>query len=223
MASPRLRTPRRSVRSLALILTPVLVAALTLAGCATGQRPSFDADQPLLAPTDDPAIDAVLDRLDSVELEQFTADYTILTRLGGLESTATVVQADNSRSSVTLNDVRYLNGTGNAATCSLTTKECEATINDARTSDIQVTHDFYGSSIARRLRVDAARRLDNARGYDTTIAGQNATCADVAVSGGTKTYCAVDSGVLARYDGADLMIELVGFSDVADETKFATS
>jgi hypothetical protein len=43
------------------------------------------------------------------------------------------------------------------------------------------------------------------------------------VSGGTKVYCALDSGVLARYDGADLFIELTGISDVADETKFATS
>jgi hypothetical protein len=221
MASPRLNvhTGRRGSRALAVLL----IGASVLTACATGQRPSFDADQPLLAPTGDPGIDAVLDRLDAVGLEQFTADYTILTRLGGLQSTATVVQADNSRRSVTLNDVRYLNGTGNAATCNLTTDECEAAINDARTSDIQVTHDFYASSIARRLRVDAGRRLDNARAYESTIAGQAATCADVPVSGGTKIYCALDSGVLARYDGPDLVIELVTVTDVADETKFATN
>jgi hypothetical protein len=201
----------------------VLIGALSLSACATGQRPSFDADEPLLTPTGDPGIDAVLERLDAVGLEQFTAEYTILTRLGGLQSTATVVQADNSRRSVTVNDVRYLNGTGNAATCNLTTDECDAAINDARTSDVQVTHDFYGPSIARRLRVDAGRRLDNARAYESTIAGQTATCADVPVSGGTKIYCALDSGVLARYDGADLAIELVTVTDVADETKFETN
>ena len=221
MASPRpnVRTGRRHLGTLAALL----VGASLLTACATGQRPSFDADQPLLTPTGDPGIDAVLDRLDGVDLERFTAGYTILTRLGGQQSTATVVQADNSRRSVTVNDVRYLNGTGNAATCNLTTDECEAVINDARTSDIQVTHDFYGSSIARRLRVDAGRRLDNARAYETTIAGQTAACADVPVSGGTKTYCALDSGVLARYDGADLAIELVAVTDVPDETKFETS
>lgn len=201
----------------------LLVGAVGVSACATGQRPSFDADQPALAPTGDPAADAVLDRLDGIDLEQFTADYSILTRLGGQESTATVVQADNSRRSVTVNDVRYLNGTGNAATCNLTTGECEASINDARTSDLQVTHDFYGVSMARRLRVDAGRRLDNSRGYLDTIAGQQATCADVPVSGGTKTYCVLDSGVLARYDGADLQIELTNVSNVADETKFETN
>ncbi len=219
MATSRLNATRPS----SLALVALLIGAWALMACATGPRPSFDADQPLLASTGDPGIDAVLDRLDAVGLERFTAGYTILTRLGGLESTATVVQADNSRRSVTLNDVRYLDGTGTAATCNMTTDECEATINDARTSDIQVTHDFYGSSIARRLRVDAGRRLDNARAYESTIAGQTATCADVPVSGGTKTYCALDSGVLARYDGADLVIELVTVSDVPDETQFATN
>ena len=221
MATLRLNVHSRRRRS--RTLAAVLVGAWVLSACATGQRPSFDADQPLLAPTGDPGIDAVLDRLDAVGLEQFTAGYTILTRLGGQQSTATVVQAENSRRSVTVNDVRYLNGTGNPATCNLTTDECEAAINDARTSDVQVTHDFYGPSIARRLRVDAGRRLDNARAYQSTIAGQTATCADVPVSGGTKTYCALDSGVLARYDGADLAIELVSVTDVADETKFETN
>jgi hypothetical protein len=194
-----------------------------LSACATGQRPSFDVDQPALEPSGDPAIDAVLDRLDDVGLQQFTADYAILTRLGGLNSTATVVQADESRRSITVNDVRFLEGTGTSATCNLTTDECEAVINDARVSDLQLSHDFYGSSMARRLRVDAGRRIDDARGYEITQAGRQALCADVPVSGGTKVYCVLESGVLARYDGADLLIELTAINDVADETKFATS
>ena len=172
--------------------------------------------------TGDPAIDAVLERLDRVGIEQFTADYTILTRLGGLESTATVVQASDSRRSITINAVRFLDGTGTASTCDLTTAECEAVINDARVSNVQVTHDFYGSSFARRLRVDAGRSLAPARGYTETIAGQPATCADVPVSGGTKVYCATDAGPLARYDGNDVVIELVSSNPTPDETKFAT-
>jgi hypothetical protein len=199
------------------------VAALAFAACATGQRPSFDADEPAQQATGDPAVDAVLERLDRVGLEQFTADYTILTRLGGKESTATAVQADNSRRSITINDVRFIDGSGTAATCNLTTAECEAVINDARVSDVQITHDFYGSSFARRLRVDAGRSLTPARGYTETIGGQPATCADVSVSGGTKVYCALDTGPLARYDGNDVLIELVAFTPTPDESKFATS
>ncbi len=221
MASPRHRRPvgSRVARTVAV----AVVAAFALAACATGMRPSFDADEPTQQATGDPAIDAVLERLDRVGLEQFTADYAVLTRLGGKESTATVVQADNSRRSITINDVRFLDGTGTIATCNLTTAECEAVINDARVSDVQITHDFYGSSFARRLRVDAGRSLSPARGYTESIAGQPATCADVPVSGGTKVYCALDSGPLARYDGNDVLIELVALSPTPDESKFATN
>lgn len=217
MARPR---PFHSGRHL-VALSVVIVASLS--ACATGLRPSFDEEQPPQADTGDAAVDAVLQRLDAVDQQQFTADYTILTRLGSLNSTATVVQADNSRRSITVNQVRFVNGPGITATCDLATGECEASINDARTSDVQVSHDFYGVSMARRLRVDAGRKIDNATAHQETIAGQAATCADVPVSGGVKTYCALDSGVLARYDGADLLIELTSFSDTPDESKFATS
>ncbi len=133
MASPRRR--RSTGSHVARTLAVAVVAAFTLAGCATGPRPSFDADEPTQQATGDPAIDAVLERLDRVGLEQFTADYTVLTRLGSKESIATVVQADNSRRSITINDVRFLDGSGTVATCNLTTAECEAVINDARVSD----------------------------------------------------------------------------------------
>ena len=221
MASPRHRRPDGAHTARNLVVATI--AALALAACATGQRPSFDADEPSQQATGDPAIDAVLERLDRVGLEQFTADYTVLTRLGGKESMATVVQADNSRRSITINDVRFLDGSGTVATCNLGTAECEAVINDARVSDVQITHDFYGSSVARRLRVDAGRSLSPARGYNETIGGQPATCADVPVSGGTKVYCALDSGPLARYDGNDVVIQLVASIPTPDETKFATS
>jgi len=218
-----LRNRRFSDVLSARTLAVAVLAALTLAACATGPRPSFDADEPAQQATGDPAIDAVLERLDRVGIEQFTADYTILTRLGAKESTATVVQADNSRRSITINAVRFIDGSGTVATCNLATAECEAVINDARVSDVQVTHDFYGSSFARRLRVDAARSLSPARGYTETIGGLPATCADVPVSGGTKVYCALDDGPLARYDGNDVLIELVALNPTPDETKFTTS
>ncbi|MGB0112327.1 MAG: hypothetical protein WBP59_03830 [Ilumatobacteraceae bacterium] len=213
MATPRL----------AHAAATIALCTLAVTGCMTGPRPSFDDDQPLVTATGDPAIDAVLDRLDSVDVALFTADYTILTRLGGLESTATVVHADNSRQSITINDIRFIDGPGTASTCNLTTQECEATINDARVSDTQIGHDFYGASFARRLRVDAGRRIGDATGYEITQAGQPGVCADVPVSGGTKSYCALDTGALARYDGADVLIDLIAYSPTPDETKFATN
>jgi hypothetical protein len=215
MARPRLpRTTR--------IVTVGALVTIVTAGCMTGERPSFDEDQPASTATGDAAIDAVLDRLDRVPLEQFTAQYSVLTRLGGLETQATVVQADNSRRSVTIGDVRFLDGTGTVATCNLTSGECEATLNNARVSDRQMTYDFYAASAAQRLRVDADRRIGDARGHDETIAGQPAVCADVPVSGGTKVYCALDTGALATYDGADLAIDLTSYVPTPDENAFTT-
>lgn len=221
MVTPRM--PRHRVTTALRALVMIALFGVVAAGCMTGPRPSFDDDQPSVAPTGDAAIDAVLDRLDDVSVEQFTAGYSILTRLGGLESTATVVQAADSRRSITINDIRYLDGTGPVATCNLTTDECEATINDARVSNLQIGHDFYAVNIAQRLRVDAGRKIGDARGHAETFAGQPAVCADVPVSGGTKIYCALDSGALAKYDGNDVLIELTSFSPSPDESTFATS
>jgi hypothetical protein len=212
MAAPRLS-----------LLPVTLVTAALLGACATGPRPSFDADEPVLGPTGDPAVDAVLERLDAVGREAFTADYEILTRLGGRESTATVVHAGDGRRSITVNDIRFIDGTGANATCQLATGTCEALINDARVSDVQLTHDFYGPSMARRLRVDAGRSIGDVQGYEITQADQQALCVDVPVTGGTKVYCALESGVLARYDGADLFIELTRADPIPDESAFATS
>ena len=199
------------------------VAMVLLAGCFTGQRPSFESTEPLPTATGNADIDAVLERLDSVSDSVFTADYSILTKMGNVTSTATVVQARPDRRSITINDVRFLYDDAAVATCDLTTGECEATINDARVSNVSIGHEFYGQSFAQRLRVDASRRVAEPTGYTITQADQQALCVDVPVTGGTVSYCALESGALARYDGADLFIEMTNFSDVPDESKFATS
>ncbi|NQY58104.1 MAG: hypothetical protein HRT86_16770 [Ilumatobacteraceae bacterium] len=214
------RSRRRSGLRATLTLT---AGALALTACFTGQRPSFEDEQPLNEPTGSAEIDEVLERLDSVGVEPFSADYEILTKLGSIESTATVVQADDGRRSITVNDIRFLINTGTDSTCDLVADTCEAVINDARISDTQLTHDFYAGSFAQRLRVDANRRVGDPRGYQITQAGQQATCVDVPVTGGSKSYCALDSGQLARYDGADQFIEMVAIGPDVDEAAFEPS
>ncbi len=174
-------------------------------------------------PTGNPNIDAVLERLESVSTAVFTADYSILTKLGNVNSTARVVQSAPDRRSITINNVRFIYDGASVATCDLVTAECEATINDARVSDVSVTHEFYGKSFAQRLRVDASRRVGDPAGYSITQAGQQALCVDVPVTGGSNIYCALSNGVLARYDGNDLFIEMTTYSDFPDETAFETS
>src|SRR4051812_26844356 len=95
---------RRRARSMRMAVVGVC-ASLLLAGCFTGQRPSFEETQPSVEPTGNPNIDAVLERLEGVSTAVFTADYSILTKLGNINSTARVVQTAPDHRSITINNV----------------------------------------------------------------------------------------------------------------------
>ncbi len=181
-----------------------------------GQRPSLVES----ASVADPAIAAVIDRLEMAESATFTATYTITSKFGGNTAEATVT-ADGGRRSITVGDVRFLLEGAASYTCDLENAGCIAQIEDARVSDLQITHRFWGRSTAQRLRTDANRALANGDGATIDIAEWTATCVEVTVPGGVKTYCALDSGVLARYDGADVNIELTSYSPEADEALFS--
>ena len=200
----------------------VLVAcAALLSSCFTGERPTVGGCA-LAETTGRVEIDSVLDRLDCVSPELFTADYTVLTRLGDFTSTAQVVQAPGKRS-ITINMVRYIYEGGSMITCDLSQGTCEGAINEARTSDVLLTSEFYAKAMAARLRVDADRRIGDPVASEITQAGEPALCVDIPVTGGTKRYCALESGALALFDGSDLLIELTGFSATPNDTAFATS
>jgi hypothetical protein len=216
MASP-CRSRHVTSRSVAVL---VACAAL-LSSCFTGERPTVSGCASAEA-TGRVEIDSVLERLDCVSSELFAADYTVLTRLGDLTSTAQVVQAPGKRS-ITINKVRYLYEGGSMITCDLSTGTCEDEINEARTSDVLLTSEFYAKAMAARLRVDADRRVGDPVASEITQGGQQALCVDIPVTGGTKRYCALESGALAFFDGSDLLIELTGFSPTPDDTAFATS
>jgi hypothetical protein len=190
---------------------------ILLSACFTGERPSLAEGA---TTTDDPAADAVLSRLDSVGDATFTADYSILTKYGSTTSEATVVQRGSARRAVTIGPVRFLVDGSDTATCDLDSGECSNTIDVQRVSDLQLTTDFYAASTAARLRRDTELRAGPTQASTETIAGQPATCVVIPVTGGESTYCALDSGPLARLDGADLSIELTSYSRRADRTQF---
>lgn len=212
MSSPRAWRP----------LIAVALGAFTLTSCFTGQRPRFEDDVPGEGATGNAEIDAVLNRLDGVGGSLLTADYQIYAA-NGETSPATVVLAEAGRRSITVDKIRYLIDGGSGITCNLSSAECEASLNDARISNLQLTHEFYAPAFARRLRVDANRRIQDPTGYTEQIDGQQAACVLLPVTGGEKTYCALDSGVLARYIGPDAEIELISVSPETDEADFSTS
>ena len=199
-----------------------MVLGAVVAGCATGERPSF-RDEEAAAPvvtSGNPEIDTVLQMLSNVERSEFTAGYQIETNFNMVSSTGSVVHAPGERRSIIISNderhVQFLIDGQNERTCDLLTDECEVSLNDARISDTQLPHTFYGPAFSRRLAADAARRIGDPQLYEKSVAGQVATCVDVDVSGGTKTYCALPSGPLAEFVGADVSIELTSYSPQPD-------
>lgn len=207
---------RRGGRSLAV----AVAAAALLSGCITGERPTL-IDRPEV---DDPAVRAVLDRLATASSGDFTATYEITPTSTGTSTEATVVQAGGRRR-ITIGAVDYLtDGTVNR-TCTNDERGCVDFLDDARISDLNITHRFWGDAFLARLELDASRRVGFSEAGNETIAGQPAACVDIPVPSsselaGTVQYCALDAGPLARYIGADVTIELVGFEPTADPTSF---
>ncbi len=194
----------------------LLVSAVLLAGCVTGERPTLTSEPTDSAATNDPVIDTVLDRLALAEGLTFTATYTITPTSTGVATDATVRQLGDQRR-VTIGDVDFLTDTtGASQTCDVIDSTCVGYLDDAMISNLSITHRFWGDSFADRLKLDASRNLRGAAGQAETIAGFPASCADVTVVGGTLRYCALDAGVLARYIGADVKIELTSFSAEVD-------
>ncbi len=78
----------------------------------------------------------------------------------------------------------------------------------------------FGNNLILR---DAAARIAPPVASTETIAGQQATCVAVPVTGSTETYCALDGGPLARLDAADLRIDMTSWSATVDESQFEPS
>ncbi|CAN5577736.1 hypothetical protein BH23ACT3_BH23ACT3_00300 [soil metagenome] len=209
----------------ALSITAVaLLASLGLAGCFTGERPTLAEEAAVGAPVGDPASDAVLERFAAGPDATFTATYEITNNFGPITRDATVVQAPERRRSVTVGHIRYVIDGPSAQTCDLDTgPPCTDRIDDAAISDLQITHQFYSRSVADRLRVDAERRVGPTDGYVVEIAGRTAHCVSVPVSGGSKVYCVLDEGILAQYQGPDVLIVMTGFDPSPDESAFDLS
>ncbi len=202
-------------------LTLLALAALLLGACATGQRPHFadDPQFPLEELTGDPAIDAVLGKLDGATTGPATAQYSVLTKYGNATHTAMVVLSPGKRS-VTIDNTHYVQTESVAATCTIEPVACVNGFDATRISDTGVTYDFYAAAAAKKLRRSAAAKIGPAIASTQSIAQQNATCVDVPVSGGTLVYCALDSGLLAKQDDGAVLVTVTLFAATADANNF---
>lgn len=211
----------RPIRSVLLASTLVV----GLAACMTGQRPTL-SDPPIAGATGeatgDAAADAVLSLLERTDRPAFTARYETLLRLGNRASTATVSADTTGRRSVTIGDVRFLT-VGSSRTCDLATGRCEDGVQEARTSDLGFTSTLDAATPARRLRVSLSRATGPTVAHTDTIAEQSATCVDVPLGSTTEVYCALDAGVIARWDAPDVQLTLTSFGATVDEALFVGS
>lgn len=192
-----------------------------MSGCFTGQRPRFSE---VSATVNDPAIAAVVGKLDTPLTSAFTATYEILTKFGDVTTPASVSSNGLSDVSITIGSVRFLLRGPNTQTCELSTGTCTSTIDDARISDKSLTHDFYAASPAARMRQDAVVATVAAIASAATYGDQMATCAQIEFAGGNvKKYCALDNGLLAFQDTPDLRITLLTLASSADPSLFTAT
>jgi hypothetical protein len=217
------RAPDRFIRASTVALIVAVTALVT--SCALGERPTIEQTPTAVGTvTGDAAIDAILERLDSVGSAVFTAEYSVLLAFGGTSSAATVTQDGTEpaaiRRSVTIGDVRYITAPQGNSTCSVDAAQCADGIDPARVSDTGVTPDFVFGDMAKRLRRDAVARIATSVTSTREMAGVTATCVDVTVTGGVKQYCVLDSGVLARYVGGDVTIDVTAYQPAVDDSLF---
>ncbi|HEY4332050.1 MAG TPA: hypothetical protein VGM78_05755 [Ilumatobacteraceae bacterium] len=209
----------RPHRSLFTVVATI-VMAVALTACFTGKRGHLAPAAPAVT---DPALVEILGKLATATPTQFTATYTLLTKFGQINTNATVTQNTATTRSITIGNVRYLTTSSGGQTCMLSTGVCTPTLDDQDVSNLSLTHDFFQVAPAIRIRQDATSMIKAAALTTKQIAGQTATCAELAFAAGNKTYCVLDDGLLAQQDTPDLRIDLVSVTPTSDNSLFSSS
>lgn len=197
----------------------VVVAALGLSSCAVGVRAQLAPEA-----TGSADADRFLALLATGDTAVYTAEYRVDVPMLATTTEAAVSQAAPDERGVTIGDVRYLyEPDGDKQTCVLSTGECSDTLDAARTSDTTLGYDFFSVGLRARLRRDVEVSAVAPSTSSATIAGEQATCLDLAVvdpADSTATvpiqYCVLDDGVLARIARSDVTVELTAWSTTAD-------
>lgn len=195
----------------------VSLGVVLAGGCAVGPRPTLAED----SSTGYPDVDDMLDRLGQLSAAQYSADYAVLLRFGDITTEVSASQSDGDRRSLTIGDVRYVVHGSITKTCTVSTGACVGEIDAARVSDVQMTPDFFGTSLIARIRLDASRASSEPTATTEVVQGVPAVCVAIPVGGGSTTYCVFENGVLARLDAPDLVATMTGYSPEADETLYS--
>jgi hypothetical protein len=213
-------SPRRA-SFLVAVLGPVIVSVL--AGCALGQRPRLAAE----TSTGNADVDELLDRVAGLDAAVYTAAYEVHVPFDDRNVAVATTQAAADERSLTIGDVRFLVADGAAETCTLSTGRCTDGHDAALVSDVQMTNDFFGTSLAARLRRDTALAVGPIEATDETFAGTTARCVTIPLPAApappderaAARYCIFANGVLADLEAADISTTLTGYRTEADEAQ----
>jgi hypothetical protein len=200
----------------AICVVAFCAVVVGMSGCFTGERPTL-AHEPS---TGSAAVDAVIDRVNDLGDAVYTADYDVVTTFDGKTTPVRASQSGTSRRSLTVGDVRYLVEDSSTRTCTVSTGECVDNLDASRVSDVQMTPDFFGTSLSARLRRDAEIATGEPTASTEEVQGQSATCTAIPVDEATTTYCVLDNGVLARLTAGDLVITMTAYEPGADASLF---
>jgi hypothetical protein len=196
----------------------VAVVGFGMSGCFVGERPTL-ADEPT---TGSAAVDAVIERVRALGEAVYTADYDVVPTFTGVTTLARASQSGPSRRSLTIGDVRYLVEGTDTRTCTVSTGDCVDVIDAARVSDVQMSPDFFGTSLVSRLRHDAETASGEPTASTEAALDQTATCVAIPVEASViNTYCVLDNGVLTRLVGGDLTVTLTAYEPGADASLFS--
>jgi hypothetical protein len=202
-------------------------AALALAGCATGPRPTLGAVVDRAKPitrqgTGDPIVDAVLLPLEAVDTLTFTATYSVTMKTPADAPPppyeVVVAQTQPFSRSITIGDNVYLRGT-DTTTCSVGTQTCAPGADNTKIVP-PLTGTYFDDDVKALIRDTFARRVKAVFNRSENIVDQEALCVTIPADV-DEDFCILPSGQLAKVDTPEVTILLVSLTDTADPARFA--
>jgi hypothetical protein len=199
------------------VIRPLLVAlaaAVLLAACSGGDRPSTEVRSPTTAvPTEDvpPEVEAFLQRAAAAEEATFEASYDVLRKLGGVAATALVV-AGPGGARITIGDLVVLTG-DDPATCRVSARLCVGEVREDQLGQYGIFSRFWSTGPADALRT-VVRREDDGDPVTTTrtAAGVPLDCIAVPVGSALPaTSCTTAEGVFGFVDNPAVRYELTAY------------
>ena len=195
-------------------LLAAVAAAVLLAGCSGGDRPSTSAQGTTTTAADQdlpPEVETFLERAAASADASFSASYDVLRKLGGVTSTAEVV-AGAGGARITVGDLVVLTG-DHPATCRTSAEACVGEVREDQLGQYGIFSRFWSSGPADALRT-VVRRDDDGTPVTSTRTPAGVALQSIAVPVGQSlpsTSCTTPDGVFGFVDNPSVRYELTDY------------